>query len=123
MNKLTIQSRLDNQIDSVAVDSLPVAQQETMSALNLSDSASQKNDAASTLPDSLWSNLWYGLGMLAVAVIPPFIPGVSIRGLIIGYMVVLVSIYALVFALAMAKSLRLSKIARRDHRAKYYREK
>lgn len=36
-------------------------------------------------PGSLWSHLKYGLGTLAVLVIPPLIPGATVRGLIMGY--------------------------------------
>ncbi len=49
--------------------------------------------------DSPWSkikygsNIKYGLGMLAFMAIPPLIPGVTTRIIIIGFMGVIISIY------------------------------
>ena len=57
-------------------------------------------------PGSLWSHLKYGLGTLAVIVIPPLIPGVTGNGLIMGYMGALVAVLALVCVWGMVRSLR-----------------
>jgi hypothetical protein len=43
--------------------------------------------------DSPMSNIKYGVGMLAFIAIPPLIPGVTIRLIIIGYMCLIISIY------------------------------
>ena len=43
--------------------------------------------------DSPMSNIKYGVGMLAFIAIPPLIPGVTIRIIIIGYMCLIISIY------------------------------
>ena len=57
-------------------------------------------------PGSLWSHLKYGLGTLAVIVIPPLIPGVTGNGLIMGYMGALVAVLGIVCAWGMVRSLR-----------------
>ena len=43
--------------------------------------------------DSPLTNIKYGVGMLAFIAIPPLIPGVTTRSIIIGFMCVIVSIY------------------------------
>ncbi len=45
-------------------------------------------------PGSIWSHLMYGLATLAVIILPPLIPGVSVRGLVMGYMIVLALLVA-----------------------------
>jgi hypothetical protein len=57
-------------------------------------------------PASLWSHLKYGLGTLAVLVIPPMIPGVTGRGLIVGYVGTLVTIYTIVCIWGIVRDLR-----------------
>jgi len=57
-------------------------------------------------PDSLWSNLKYGLGALAVIVIPTLIPGVTGRGLIMGYMGALAAVFTIICVWGMVRSLR-----------------
>jgi len=57
-------------------------------------------------PGSLWSHLKYGLGTLAVIVIPPLIPGVTGPGLIMGYMGTLVAVLGLVCVWGMVRSLK-----------------
>ena len=37
------------------------------------------------VPDSFGSNIRYMLGMLAVIIIPPLLPGVTTRGLVMAY--------------------------------------
>jgi hypothetical protein len=56
-------------------------------------------------PASLWSNLMYGLGTLAVLVIPPLIPGVTTPGLIMGYIAALVIVFTVVCVWGMVRSL------------------
>ncbi len=56
-------------------------------------------------PGTSWSHLKYGLGTLAVIVVPPLIPGVTGHGLIMGYMGALVAILGVVFVWGMVRSL------------------
>ena len=60
--------------------------------------------------DSPMSNIKYGVGMLAFIAIPPLIPGVTTRIIIIGYMFVIVSIY---MAAAIMAAIRVRHPARR----------
>ena len=60
--------------------------------------------------DSPMSNIKYGVGMLAFLAIPPLIPGVTIRIIIIGYTCLIVSIY---MAAAIVAAIRLRHPARR----------
>jgi hypothetical protein len=69
---------------------------------------------------TLWSNLKYGLGTMSVLVIPPFIPGVSSRGLIMGYMGAVVAIFAIVCIWGMIRSLRSPEPTRGVHRSKKF---
>ena len=48
-------------------------------------------------PDSVWTNIKYLLGMLAALVIPPLIPGVTSRELIMGYVGIVLGIYFAAF--------------------------
>ena len=57
-------------------------------------------------PGSLWSHLKYGLGTLAVIMIPPLVPGVTGNGLVMGYMGALVAVLGIVCAWGMVRSLR-----------------
>jgi len=81
------------------------------------DSASilnSDNDASTLVVndnhDSPMSNIKYGVGMLAFMTIPPLIPGVTTRIIIIGYMCVVVSIYMAVTIMA---AIRVRHPARR----------
>lgn len=56
-------------------------------------------------PASVWSHLKYGLGTLAVIMIPPMIPGVTGNGLIMGYIGALVAVLTLVCVWGMVRSL------------------
>ena len=68
-----------------------------------------------------YSNLKYGLAMLAVIIIPPLTPGASVRLLIMGYMFVIVSIYAVAAIVAAIRVLRPSKASKRvKNRLKYH---
>ena len=69
--------------------------------------------------DSPMSNIKYGVGMLAFIAIPPLIPGVTIRTIIIGYMCLIVSIYTVA---AIVTAIRIRHPTRRRTRHnKYYR--
>ena len=57
-------------------------------------------------PDSIWSNIKYGTGMLAFMTIPPFIPGVTVRGLVFFYVGSALSIYILVYIMGIARFLK-----------------
>ena len=63
--------------------------------------------------DSPMSNIKYGVGMLAFIAIPPLIPGVTIRTIIIGYMCLIVSIYTVA---AIVTAIRTRHPARRRTR-------
>ena len=45
------------------------------------------------IPDSVWVNIRYGLGMMAFIAIPPLIPGATVKLLIMGYVSVINGIY------------------------------
>jgi len=60
--------------------------------------------------DSFMPNIKYGVGMLAFIAIPPLIPGVTTRIIIMGYMCVIVSIY---LAAAVIAAIRVRHPARR----------
>ena len=70
--------------------------------------------------DSPMSNIKYGVGMLAFIAIPPLIPGVTIRILIIGYMCSIVSIYT-VAAIVTAIRIRHPSRRRKRHNKIYSR--
>jgi len=57
------------------------------------------------IPGSPWSHLKFGLGTLAVIVIPPLIPGVTGSGLVMGYMSALVGVFTVVCLWGMVRSL------------------
>jgi hypothetical protein len=63
--------------------------------------------------DSFMPNIKYGVGMLAFIAIPPLIPGVTIRIIIMGYMCVIVGIY---LAAAIVAAIRVRHPARRRKR-------
>jgi len=51
------------------------------------------NKKTNILSDSRWSNFKYGLGMSAIIIIPPLIPGASVKTLIMGYMALINIVY------------------------------
>lgn len=63
--------------------------------------------------DSYMSNIKYGVGMLAFIAIPPLIPGVTTRIIIMGYMCLIVGIY---LAAAIVAGIRERHPARRVKR-------
>jgi hypothetical protein len=110
MSGLKIPARLDQQIDSDVSNPLATGQNTTVIMTQPDASTGQdKVSVNESTPDSLWSNFWYGFGMLVVVVSPLLIPGISTRGLVIGYMAATVVIYTLVCVLAIVKSVRSSK--------------
>ena len=64
--------------------------------------------------DSFMSNIKYGAGMLAFIAIPPLIPGVTTRIIIMGYMCLIVGIY---LAAAIVAAIRVRHPARRRRKA------
>lgn len=120
MSGLKIPAQLDHQIGSNVSNPLATGQKTTMIMTKPPASTVRvKVPVNESTADSLWSNFWYGFGMLAVAVSPLLIPGISTRGLIIGYMATTVVIYTLVCILAIVKSLRPSKTSRNRRGRKY----
>ena len=83
-----------------------------------SSSSNSDNDAPTLVVnddhDSFMPNIKYGVGMLAFIAIPPLIPGVTIRIIIMGYMCVIVGIY---LAAAIMAAIRVRHPARRRKRA------
>jgi hypothetical protein len=81
-------------------------------------SSNSDNDAPTLVVnddhDSFMPNIKYGVGMLAFIAIPPLIPGVTIRIIIMGYMCVIVGIY---LAAAIMAAIRVRHPARRRKRA------
>ncbi len=65
------------------------------------------------ISDSLWSSLKYGLGMITVIVIPPLIPGASVRLLIMGYMFAIVGIYATATIVVATRAIRPAQPTKR----------
>ncbi len=59
-------------------------------------------------PASFVSHVKFGLGTLAVLVVPPLIPGVTGRGLIMGYIGALVAVYSVVCIWGVVRSMRIS---------------
>lgn len=63
--------------------------------------------------NSIWSNLIYGLIMLVIIAVPPLIPGASIRVLIMGYILLLLAIYATATIVALKRTLQPVQTSRR----------
>ena len=80
----------------------------------------QKETDTRHTSDSLWSNLKYGLAMTAVIVIPPLIPGTSVRLLIMGYMFTIVGIYAAAAIVSAIRTFRPTKPAKRGNKRTNY---
>ena len=113
MNKLTSQPQhMKTTIMNRGQPTLEAQQQTTVTSKPNNDSSGKEYNSFDT-PDSLWSNLIYGLGMLAVIVIPPLIPGASVRLLIMGYMILIVSIYTLAVIVAAMRILRPTQASKR----------
>lgn len=72
-----------------------------------------RESATNDVPDSLWSNILYGLGMTAVIVIPPLIPSASVRLLIMGYMFLILSIYVAAALASAMETFGYKKAAKR----------
>ena len=76
-------------------------------AVNASMAArSSRRAIANEQQSSIWSNIKYGLGMLAFIVIPPLLPGVTTRHLVIMYSGIALAVYLLAFVLALVRTLR-----------------
>ena len=83
--------------------------------------SSRKDSIIDNMPGSLWSNLQYGLGMAAIIVIPPLIPGSSVRLLIMGYMFLIVSIYVVAAIASAMKTFGYTKTVKRGRQTIHYR--
>lgn len=94
-----------------SIDSTSPVNSQHDSSASLSNS---DNDAPTLVVNddhvSFISNVKYGVGMLAFIAIPPLIPGVTTRIIIIGYMCVIVGIY---LAAAIVAAIRVRHPARR----------
>lgn len=113
MNKSTSQIQQKEKIVSGGSQPPSETRQQTTLASQTNSNSYGKKPVSNYTPDSLWSNLRYGLGMLAFIAIPPLIPGASVRFLIMGYMFVIVSIYTVVAIVVAMRVLRPTKVARR----------
>ena len=87
----------------------------------LNSDSSRKDSIIDNTPDSLWSNLRYGLGMLAIIVIPPLIPGSSVRLLIMGYMFLILSIYVVATIASALETFGYTKTAKRGRQRMNHR--
>jgi len=120
MNYSMTQDQPEGQISSEALKSPVTEQTETISDTTSQGSTNKKNVRVNEYtPDSLWSNVRYGLGMLLATVAPLLIPGVSYRELIVGLMATSIVIYILICTLAIARGLRLLRTSKSGHRRKY----
>ena len=120
MSGLKIPTQLDHQIVSDVSNPLATGQKTTV-IMTQSDASTDldKEPVNESTSDSLWPNIWFGFGMLAVVVSPLYIPGISTRGMAIAYMATTVVIYTLVCALAIVKSVRSSKTSTSRRGRKY----
>jgi len=121
MYKTTSQIQQKETMISDTVQSIPEAQQQTTPATQPNSDSSGKETISNYASGSLWSNLGYGLGMMAVIVFPPLIPGASVRLLIMGYMFVIVSIYTVAAIVAAMRALRPANASKRGKNTMYYR--
>lgn len=121
MKKSTNQIQQKEKIVSSASQPPSETRQQTTLASQPNSNSYGKKPVSNYTPDSLWSNLRYGLGMLAVIVIPPLIPGASVRLLIMGYMVVIVSIYTVAAIVTAKRVLRPTKVSKRAKDRMNYR--
>lgn len=121
MYKSTSQIQQKENIVSGAAQQPSETRQQTTLASQANSNSYGKKPASHYTPDSLWSNLRYGLGMLAVIVIPPLIPGASVSLLIMGYMVMIVSIYTVAAIVTAMRVLRPTKTSKRGKDRVYYR--
>jgi hypothetical protein len=81
---------------------------------------SDKDTSSAHTPLLDWSNLKYGLFMILVIVIPPLIPGASVRSIIMGYMFTIVGFYAyLAIAVGMRRNKALKSYKNRMSRSDY----
>lgn len=74
----------------------------------INKSTNTKNTAYEYTPDSIWSNIKYLVGMLAVIIIPPLIPGVTTEGLVISYVGLVIGIYVMAFVIKLVLVIKLN---------------
>ncbi len=86
----------------------PTQQKESVASNTIKPNSKIYDKGANPQPAQLleWSNLKYGLFMIAIIAIPPLIPGASVRLLIMGYMAVIVSIYTALAVVAAVRTYR-----------------
>jgi len=121
MNKSTSQIQQKEKIVSGASHLPSETRHQTTLASHVNSNSYGEKPVTNYTPDSLWSNFRYGLGMTAVIIIPPLIPGSSVRLLIMGYMFVIVSIYSVAAIMAAMRALRPTKVSKRGRGRKHYR--
>ena len=97
---------------------LPVNSEHDGSASSLNSDNNASTLLVNDNLDSPMSNIKYGVGMLAFIAIPPLIPGVTMRIIIIGYMCVIVSIY-MAAAIIAAIRVRHPESRRKRHNQNY----
>lgn len=120
MNKSTSQIQQKEIIVSGVSQRPSETRQQTTLASRPNSNSYGKKPVSHYTPDSLWSNLRYGLGMMAVIVIPPLIPGASVRLLIMGYMFMILSIYTVAAIETAMRVRRPTKVSKRGKDRMYY---
>lgn len=70
-------------------------------------------------PASLMSHIKFGLGTLLVLVVPPLIPGVTGRGLIMGYIGALLAAYSVVCVWGVMRSMHISDAQNNGRRSRH----
>ena len=68
---------------------------DTERKLNKQESLSGEIISNTETRHSLWTNLWYGLGMLAFSLIPVLIPGMTIQITVLGLYALIIGIYVI----------------------------
>ena len=73
---------------------------------SINQSINNKQTSYEYAPDSIWSNIKYLTGMLAAIIIPPLIPGVTTRHLIISYASITLGVYVLAFVIKLVITIK-----------------
>ena len=100
-----------------SISQAEVQNQLTSEIIPATDNATHiKKQTAEYTADSLWSNLRYLLVMLAVMIIPSFIPNVTTRSLIMTYAGSVLAIYVVAFIIRLVIELQPDK----EHRTRIH---
>ncbi len=91
-----------------------------LSVTALDRGAHEKERPAVYTPGSPLSHLMYGLGTLAFLVVPPLVPVFTGRGLIMGYMIVLVTVYTVVCLWGIGRALHFTGTQKKIRRTRRY---